>query len=339
VSGAERHLGRHLGGALAAVALLCGLPPLAAVLLGPRWPLLLVPLLATPFLFVGLLVARIAAWLRAPVPFRVPLTLGQQRALPGLPRRGRDNPRSLPEVWSRALLDLLWLRPLVRATPTAPALGPGLSHGMDRTLWLGAGLFHLALGVVGLRHLRFVLAPVPAFVAVVTRADLATEMLLPGLHASTVLLPAALLFLLGRRLCLPRLRHLSLAADYFPLCMLLAVATSGIVLRHVVRADVTLLKEQVLGLVAGRWLAPAQLDLWLLVHVTLVAALLVYLPMSKLVHMASAPLVPTLTLANHNRERRHVNPRNPRVTTLTYADYETRFHERMLAAGLPVEKD
>ena len=319
-----------MSGALAAVALVCGLPPLVAGLLGAHWPWLLLPLAALPLAVLVLFVDKVAGWLRAPIPFRVPLTTGQQR--------GCDNPRSFVDVAVRVVVDVCLLRPLFRATPTAPSLHRGLAHGMGRSLWLFAAAFHGALAVVGLRHLRLVIEPAPTFVVWLENADVATAMFLPKLHVTSVVLLAALLFLLGRRLTLPRVRFISLAADYFPLLLLLAIATTGMVMRHITRTDVTAVKQLALGLAAGQLLWPVQADRWLLAHVFSVAALLGYFPLSKLMHMPGVLLSPTLTLANINREQRHINARNPKVQVLHYADYEATFRERMLEAGLPVEK-
>ena len=238
----------------------------------------------------------------------------------------------------RFLLDACLFRPLARTTPTATGYGGGLAHGMGRGLWLAAAAFHGSLLVVLLRHLRMVLEPVPAFVTWLENADAATEMWLPKLHVTTVVFTLALLVLLGRRLVLARVRYLSLAADYFPLFLLLAIATTGIVLRHFTRADVTAVKQFALGLAHGQLVLPAAADFWLLGHLFCVGTLLVYFPLGKLMHVPGVLLCPTLTLANDNRERRHVNPRNPKVEILHYADYENTFRDRMIEAGLPVEK-
>jgi nitrate reductase gamma subunit len=338
VSRAARHLVVHLGGALAAVVLACGVPALAAALLGRHWPWLLVPAGGLVVVAVVLFVYKVMGWLRAPVPFRVPLTTGQQRSLRGLPRHGWQTPHSPSEVALRALVDIVLLRPLFRATPTALALGRGLPHNLARGLWLGAVAFHGAMAIVLLRHLRMVLEPVPGFVVWLEAYDVATEMSLPKLHVTSLLLLVALLFLLGRRLVLPRIRYISLAADYLPVLLLIAIAATGIVMRHVTRTDVTAVKELALGLVAGKLVAPAQVGFWLSAHVSCVAALLLYFPLGKLMHAPGVFLSPTLTLANTNRELRHLNPRNPKVVILHYTDYENTFRERMIEAGLPVEK-
>ena len=307
-------------------------------LLGPHWRWLLLPLGLAPLALLWLLVAKVARWLRAPVPFRVPLTLGQQRGLPGMPRKRADNPHAWHEVVARFALDACLFRPLLRTTPTGPSYGRGLAHGMGRGLWLAAAAFHISLLVVGLRHLRMVWEPVPGFVTWLANADVATEMWLPPLHVTSVLLVLALLVLLGRRLLLARVRYLSLAADYFPLFLLLAIAGTGIVMRHFTRTDVTAIKALALGLANGQLVLPAAPDLWLLAHLFSVGTLVVYFPLGKLMHAPGVLLSPTLILANDNRERRHENPRNPQVEILHYADYENAFRDRMIEAGLPVEK-
>jgi nitrate reductase gamma subunit len=338
VRAADRHLALHVGGSLGAVTVAAALPPLAAWLLGAHWAWLLLPLALAPLAWLGFFVAKVARWTRAPVPFRVPLTAGQQRGLPGLPRQRWANPHAWYEVAIRFLLDACLFRPLFRTTPTATRYGGGLSHGMGRGLWLAAAAFHGALLVVLLRHLRMVLEPVPGFVTWLENVDAATEMWLPKLHVTTVVLAVALLVLLGRRLALPRVRYLSLAADYFPLFLLLAIATTGIVMRHFTRTDVAAVKDLALGLAHGRLVLPPAADLWLVAHLFCVGVLLVYFPLGKLMHAPGVLLCPTLTLANDNRQRRHINPRNPQVEVLHYDDYENAFRDRMIEAGLPVEK-
>jgi hypothetical protein len=47
---------------------------------------------------------------------------------------------------------------------------------------------------------------------------------------------------------------------------------------------------------------------------------------------------PTRNLANNSRAKRHINPWNYPVKVHTYAAYEDEFREKMIEAGLPVEK-
>jgi nitrate reductase gamma subunit len=323
-----RHLAIHVGGALVAVALACAVPVLAGVLTGHSWAFPLLALALATATMLTAFVAKMLRWMRAPVAFRIPLTLGQQRSL-----RGISHDHSLP----RALLDIVLFRPLTRSTPSARGLGPALDHGTHRSLWLAAVLFHGSFAVIVLRHLRMVLEPVPAFVTWLERIDAASEARLPTLHVSSVLFVLAVAFLLGRRLWLPRLRYISLAADYFPLLLLAAIAITGILMRHVVRADVPAVKAMLTGLTSGALTLPTA-DVLLVTHLFLIAVFVASFPLGKLMHAAGVWLSPTLILANDTRARRHVNPNNPRVETLHYADYENTFRDAMVEAGLPVDK-
>ena len=333
----NRHLVLHLGSALASVALACAAAALAPRWLGTRWPLLLLLPAAGLIGFVAGFVCKLVGWIRAPVPFRIPLTAGQHRALAGFTQDRLANPHRAWEVMMRVLVDVVLFRPLSRSTPSAPRIGRRL--GMStRWLWLFAAAFHGSLAIVLLRHLRLFLIPVPDVLQLLERVDVLSEATLPKVHLTSLALPLALLFLLGRRLVLPRLRYISLAADYIPLLLLLAIAGSGILMRHFRPTDVAALKELVTGLCSWTPVWPEVPDPLLLVHLLLAALLLVYFPWSKLMHLPGALLSPTLTLANVNREMRHVNVCNPRVKVVHYPDYEATFREQLLEAGLPLEE-
>ena len=73
-------------------------------------------------------------------------------------------------------------------------------------------------------------------------------------------------------------------------------------------------------------------------HLFLVSVLLMYIPFSKLTHMAGVFLSPTRNLANNNRAVRHVNPWDYPVKVHPYDEYEDELREKMIRAGLPVER-
>jgi nitrate reductase gamma subunit len=193
--------------------------------------------------------------------------------------------------------------------------------------------------VVVLRHLRLFVEPVPAFVLALARADGFLLIGLPTIQATTLLFLAAAGFLLVRRLATPQIRYLSLAADYFPLFMFLAIGGTGAWLRHVSKIDVPAAKAMVMSLVHLAPQPSAALGGVFYAHLLLVAVLLAYFPFSKLVHMAGVFLSPTRNLTANSREVRHVNPWNHPVPVHTYAEYEDEFRARMVEAGLPVEKE
>lgn len=346
-----RHLLLHLGGASAAVLVSCAVPVLASRLTGHGWPVVLVAFaLATPTLLVAF-TAKVLRWLRSPIAFRIPLTVGQQRSVAagrslgstGPARMVHHDPIGCPHTAGqavlRALVDIVLFRPLTRATPTASSLSPALDHGTTRSLWLMALAFHASLAVILLRHLRLLLVPVPRSIAWLEDVDALGELTLPRIHLSSAIFMLALVLLFGRRLWLARLRYLSMAADYFPLLLLAAIASTGLLMRHVVRTDVSAVKEVATGLAHGTLVLSAPADTFAVVHLFLLAALLAYFPASKLMHMPGVWLSPTLTLANTSRERRHVDPNSPKVEVLHYADYEDTFRDAMIEAGLPVEKE
>jgi nitrate reductase gamma subunit len=313
-----------------------------AALLGAQVPGLL-PLFAVviPYaaaaLLVGGVVRRVAFWARSPVPFRIPTTCGQERSLPWIRPARFDNPSTGVGAAVRVLLEAVLFRSLFRNTRAELKPGGRLVITPDRLLWAGALAFHAALLVILLRHARFLFEPVPAFVGVLQEVDGFFHVGVPVVYASDALFVAALFYLLGRRLSDPRLRYLSLPADYLPLFLLLGIAGSGLLLRHGAKADLPSLKELVLSLLAFRPRVPSALAPLAAIHLCLVSALAAVLPFSKLVHVAAPFLSPTRNLANDSRARRHVNPWGVKAGFHTYAEWEDDFREKLEAAGLPVE--
>jgi nitrate reductase gamma subunit len=288
-------------------------------------------------LFVSGVVCRVVVWGRAPVPFRITSVAGQQASLPWLPRSPLDSPRDGREAALRVALDVLFFRALFRNTRVRrDATGQPL-HLSDRWLWGAALAFHWSLLVVVIRHLRFFLERPPAVLAGIEWWDGFFQLTTPTLFISDGLLLAGLGFLLARRLFDRSLRYISLATDYFPVLLILAIALSGVYMRYLGKVDLLAVKELSLGLVTLQPRVPAGLSGAFVMHLVLVSALLAYFPFSKLMHMAGIFLSPTRNLANDNRRRRHVNPWNPPITGHTYEEWETEFHDKLVAAGLPLD--
>ena len=93
-----------------------------------------------------------------------------------------------------------------------------------------------------------------------------------------------------------------------------------------------------MGLVQFRPVIPDSVGTLFYIHIFLVSCLFAYFPFSKLMHLGGVFLSPTRNLANNNRAVRHVNPWNYPVNVHTYAAYEDEFREKMVEAGLPVDK-
>jgi nitrate reductase gamma subunit len=154
---------------------------------------------------------------------------------------------------------------------------------------------------------------------------------------AAILLAVTYLFL--RRVVIPPLRYISLSSDYFPLFLILGVALSGLLMRHFYKVDLLKVKKLAIGWVSFSPVIPEGIGLPFYIHLFLVSVLLVYFPMSKLMHMGGVFLSPTRNLANNNRMKRHINPWNYPVKVHTYQEYEDEFREKMKAAGIPVEKE
>ena len=325
--------------ALVAVAVLILLPLLGTQQAG------LVPIFGTvvPYvaiaLFLGGFIYRVMKWASIPVPFRIPTTCGQQKTLPWIEPSRFDNPHSTFGVIVRMALEVLFFRSLFRNTRAEVRPGGRVAYEPSKWLWAAAIAFHYSFLIVLLRHLRFFTEPVPGFVRALQSLDGFFEIGVPVMNVTGVLLVAAVGFLFLRRVVVPQLRYISLANDYFPLFLILSIAVTGILMRHFAKTDLESVKALAMGLLSFKPVVPAGIDPLFFTHFFLVCVLFAVFPYSKLMHMAGVFMSPTRNLANNNRAKRHVNPWNPPVKVRTYEEYEDDFRERMIAAGLPVEKE
>lgn len=300
-----------------------------------------IPYLAVITFFVGI-VYRVVYWAKSPVPFRIPSTCAQQKSLPWIKygyAEKLDNPVSTAGAVGRMILEVLFFRSLFRNTRLEFGSGQEIKYKSAKWLWLAAIVFHYTFLVVILRHLRFFTEPMPFFVPLIEKVDGFFQIYVPTLYQSGFLLGAALTFLLLRRLLDNKLRYISLPADYFPLFLILAIAKTGILMRYVLKADVVSIKELTMGLVSFHPTVPEGISVVFYIHVFLVSVLFAYFPFSKLTHMAGVFLSPTRNLSNNTRWVRHINPWNYPVKVHTYEAYEDEFREKMIDAGLPVEKE
>ncbi len=301
---------------------------------------IVIPYLAVIIFFVGI-VYKVVQWGKCPVPFRIPSTCAQQKSLPWIKygyAQKLDNPVSTAGVVGRMILEVLCFRSLFRNTRVEFGSGEAITYKSAKWLWLGAMAFHYCFLVVILRHLRFVTEPMPFFVPIIEKVDGFFQFFLPTVYQSGLLLGAALTFLLLRRMLDPKLRYISLVADYFPLFLILAIVKTGILMRYVLKADVVSIKELTMGLVSFHPTIPEGISVIFYIHIFLVSILFAYFPFSKLMHMAGVFLSPTRNLSNNSRIVRHINPWNPPPKYHTYEAYEDDFREKMIEAGLPVEK-
>jgi nitrate reductase gamma subunit len=153
-----------------------------------------------------------------------------------------------------------------------------------------------------------------------------------------VLLGAAT-FLVLRRILIPQMTYISLPADYFPLFLISTIAITGILMRYILKVDIVSVKNLAMGLVTFSPKVPEGIGVLFYIHLFLVCVLLAYIPFSKIVHMAGIFMSPTRNLSNNSRFVRHINPWNYPVKVHTYQEYEEEFRDKMIEAGLPVEKE
>ncbi len=233
--------------------------------------------MATQFLFVVLpyisvgvfllgVLYRLYSWLKTPVPLRIVTT---------------PAPKTRIGVLLRILGDLLWFPNLLKA---------------EKPLWAAGWTFHILLWLVLLRHLRYFLYPVPAWLE---------GMQTLGLYAG-YFLPLPLAFLLARRLVAERTLYISILGDFFALFLLLGIAVSGILLGVFFRTYIVDVKALALGLIHFK---PVLGEFhWLFVlHFLLVLVLLIYFPFSKLMHAGGVFVSPTRNQRANFKER-FVNP-------------------------------
>jgi nitrate reductase gamma subunit len=281
---------------------------------------------------------RVVVWALSPVPFRIPTTCGQQKSLPWIKASWLENPSTGRGALARMALEILLFRSLFRNSRAELYEGRYV-FGEDKYLWLSSLAFHWALLIIVLRHLRFLVEPVPSFVLAIERVDRFFQIGAPALYLSDIVALCSLAYLLLRRLRDPLLRYLSLPADYFALTLLLSIAVSGVIMRYWTRVDVVAAKRLALGWVTLHPFVPDGLGGMFRVHLLLVSALLAYFPFSKLMHMGGVFLSPTRNLANNNRMKRHINPWNSPVKTHSYPEWEHEFSDKMTAAGIPLDNE
>jgi len=290
--------------------------------------------------FLGGIIFRVVHWAKSPVPFRIPTTTGQAKSLPWIRNNELEAPSGLAGVIGRMALEVFAFRSLFRNTRVEIlSEKQKLNYIADKALWAAAMAFHWAMLIVVLRHFRFFIEPVPAWVEMLQGVDGFFQVGLPVYYGTTFLMVVGLAYLLARRFFDAKIRYISLPTDYFALYLLLGIALTGIVMRHVEKIDVVQVKAAIVGWASFQTVAPVGVGLWYFVHVTLVSVLLIYFPFSKLLHAPGVFLSPTRNLANSNRVRRHINPWNPDIQGHSYAEWEDEFRDKLKASGYALEKE
>ncbi len=299
---------------------------------------IIIPYIAIATFLIGF-VYRIIKWAGSPVPFRITTTTGQQKSLPWIKSNNLESPHNIWGVIGRMALEVLFFRSLFRNTRMELKNGPRLVYGSTKWLWAAGLAFHWSLLVIVIRHFKFFAEPVPSWVLGLQNLDGFFQVGLPIIYLTDIIVVVTLSYLFLRRVLIPQVRYISLPADYFPLYLIGAIVTTGILLRYFTKTTLISVKELATGLISLHPVVPAGIDTMFFIHLFMVSILLAYFPFSKLMHLGGVFMSPTRNLANNNRMRRHVNPWDYPVKVHTYEEYEDEFREVMKAADMPVEKE
>ncbi|MEW6109584.1 MAG: sulfate reduction electron transfer complex DsrMKJOP subunit DsrM [Nitrospirota bacterium] len=289
-------------------------------------------------IFIAGFIYRVIKWGRSPVPFRIPTTCGQQQSLPWIKQNKIENPSTTLGVIARMALEAFTFRSLFRNTKTELREGR-LSYGSDKWLWLAGLAFHWSFLVILIRHFRFFSENIPAVIHLMESLDAFLQIGVPLLYITDIILLAAVTFLFFRRVIIPQVNYISLAADYFPLFLILGIGISGVLMRYFIKVHIVGVKELAIGLISFNPVVPEGIGAIFFIHLFLICVLFAYFPFSKLMHMGGVFMSPTRNLANNNRMVRHINPWDYPVKVHTYEEYEDEFRDKMKNAGIPVEKE
>jgi len=222
--------------------------------------------LATAVFAVGL-VYKIQLYARTPAPLKIPTT---------------PAPVTRPGVVARMFREVAFFESLFKS---------------NKWTWLFGWVFHIAMLLVVLRHLRYFTEPVWFWVNWVQPF---------GKYAGFAML-AGLLALWGRRFVVERIRYISGPSDHLMLILLISIAASGLMMKYVAHTDIVALKAFALGLVHFSP-QPLPADPVLLTHLGLVLVLMFVFPYSKLLHAPGVFFSPSRNQVDNAREKRHLAP-------------------------------
>jgi len=165
----------------------------------------------------------------------------------------------------------------------------------NKWIWIFGWMFHFALLLVLLRHLRYFTEPVWWWV----------ELIQPfGKYAAFAMM-AGLGGLLARRILVDRVRYITSPSDLLMLGLLFLIGISGAMMTFVSKADIINVKAFFLGLMRfDLQLFPAHPAL--VIHLFLVAGLMIIFPFSKLLHAPGVFFSPSRNQVDNPREKRHI---------------------------------
>ena len=122
------------------------------------------------FIFLTGFLLRIARWIRTPVPFNITTTAGQQKSLPWIKSNPVDNPSNYFGVIVRMAAEVFIFRSLFRNTKSFLSNGRLIAQS-TKWLWSFALIFHYAMLIIILRHIRFFVEIPPLPIRIVDMVD------------------------------------------------------------------------------------------------------------------------------------------------------------------------
>ncbi|MBD3670898.1 MAG: respiratory nitrate reductase subunit gamma [Gammaproteobacteria bacterium] len=167
----------------------------------------------------------------------------------------------------------------------------------NKWIWIFGWMFHFALLLVLLRHLRYFTDPIWGWVALIQPF---------GKYAAFAMI-IGLAGLWARRIVVDRVRYISSPSDHLMLALLLGIGVSGSLMTYVDHTDIVMVKAFFTGLMVFD-VNSLPTDGLLLVHLALVVALMIVFPFSKLLHVPGLFFSPTRNQVDNPREKRHVAP-------------------------------
>ncbi|GMT39671.1 MAG: menaquinol oxidoreductase [bacterium] len=165
----------------------------------------------------------------------------------------------------------------------------------NKWIWIFGWMFHLALLLVLLRHLRYFQEPVWWWVNLIQPF---------GKYAGFAMV-IGLLGLITRRIVVARVRYITAPSDHLMLILIISIALTGLAMRYILRTDIVSVKAFMLGLLYLD-VQPIPTDWLFLTHITLVISLLLVFPFSKLLHVPGVFFSPTRNQVDDAREKRHI---------------------------------
>ena len=165
----------------------------------------------------------------------------------------------------------------------------------SKATWLFGWLFHFGLFLDMLRHLRYFIDPVWAWVVFIQ----------PFGKYGSILMLVGLIGLLTRRIVVDRVRYRSSPSDHLMLVLLICITSTGMAMSFYLGVDVISVKSFFIGLMTLD-IQNIPADPILVSHLIMVASLMIIFPYSKLLHAPGLFFSPSINQVDNARDKRHL---------------------------------